>query len=713
MSVSFSADERYGYDFIAPPFLPPGKDEFYLRDMQLDALYPAGNRLSGYRRISAGERRALEEGGSRSAHWDDFWVRDPFDPGLIRGCFFAGKVRLGALSAGVVRHHDDALAAGLEASRIISCDIGDNPAVYDCRYLSHYITGDRVILSSIGEMNTTNHAKFGEGILKEGEDESVRVSLDLLNESGGRSILPFASLLPADAYFWISRRDDRPLMDALFRLTQNGADLRRGFYGVVGHGAVIKHCRTIKDVRVGEAAYLKGANKLKNLTIHSDKSDPVQIGEGVELVNGIVGFGSRVFYGCKAVRFVLGSNCALKYGARLIHSVLGDNSTVSCCEVLNNLVFPAHEQHHNNSFLIATMLMGQSNLAAGATVGSNHNSRGNDGEIIAGRGFWPGLSSALKHNSRFASFMLITKGSYPAELDIPLPFSLLTNSADGTRRELMPAYWWMYNMYALERNAWKFKARDARVYKKQHIETEYLAPDTAGEIIRAIGLLELWAGKTCAVFQNDDQQRRAGAELLESGAAEGLSLEVGEQTLERSRQSVRVVKPAAARRAYREMLLYYAVTTLEAAGFAGEEAESVPSGGAVALWENFGGQLVPAAKADALRAAVREGRLASWEAVHAEYDRFWAEYPADKAENALQVLRFLTGAAVEAEDWERAVREAARIREYIDREIYRTKEKDYTDPFRNITYRGEAERDAVLGRLDDNPFIRARGLSRH
>jgi len=34
---------------------------------------------------------------------------------------------------------------------------------------------------------------------------------------------------------------------------------------------------------------------------------------------------------------VLGDNSKLAYGARLIHSFLGDNSTVSCCEVLNNL----------------------------------------------------------------------------------------------------------------------------------------------------------------------------------------------------------------------------------------------------------------------------------------------------------------------------------------------------------------------------------------
>ncbi len=164
-----------------------------------------------------------------------------------------------------------------------------------------------------------------------------------------------------------------------------------------------------------EGTYIKGANKLKNLRLRSTLAEPIQIGEGVELVNGIIGAGSRVFYGCKAIRFIMGGdNCNLKYGARLIHSFLGDNSTVSCCELLSNLIFGGHEQHHNNSFLIASMIMGQSNMAAGANIGSNHNSRGNDGEMVAGRGgFWPALSSTLKYDCKFASYVLIAKGIIP------------------------------------------------------------------------------------------------------------------------------------------------------------------------------------------------------------------------------------------------------------------------------------------------------------
>ena len=59
----------------------------------------------------------------------------------------------------------------LRVSRIISCDIGHDAVIHHVRYLAHYIVGDRCILTDIDEMHTTHYAKFGNGILKDGEDE--------------------------------------------------------------------------------------------------------------------------------------------------------------------------------------------------------------------------------------------------------------------------------------------------------------------------------------------------------------------------------------------------------------------------------------------------------------------------------------------------------------------------------------------------------------
>ena len=493
-NVKLHLEARVGRGFVPREFILEGDDEYSVRNRQNPKAADGG-----WRELTEDERELLILNGNSAENWDDVKVRGDFDPKRIKNSSFHGLVRIGAVRPAVLEHHDLKLPVGISNCFISECDIGDDCALYNVHYLAHYIIGERCIVSNVDEMHTTNHAKFGNGIVKDGEPEEVRVWLDVMNETGSRQVMPFDGMITADAYLWARYRDDAVLQERLGAMTQGRFDSTRGYYGSVGDQTVIKTSRILKDVKMGDHCYVKGANKLKNLTINSSEHEPSQIGEGVELVNGIIGYGCHVFYGCKAVRFILGNNSNLKYGARLINSFLGDNSTISCCEVLNNLIFPAHEQHHNNSFLIASVVKGQSNLAAGATVGSNHNSRANDNEIEAGRGFWPGLCTSLKHSSRFASFTLLAKGAYPAELDIRLPFSLLNNNESAGALEVMPAFWWLYNMYALARNSWKFQHRDKRKTKVQHIEFDYLAPDTAEEILEARELLALWTGRAAAL----------------------------------------------------------------------------------------------------------------------------------------------------------------------------------------------------------------------
>lgn len=709
--IKLVKSDEFGYGFVPAGFLGSGEDEYRFRNLQS----PPGGR--SWRPLTSDEIEILVKNDNSCTNWYNILVADPFNPLLIQNTLFAGLVRLGPIEDVYLKYHDFMVPAGITNSRIISCDIGANCAIHNVAYLSHYILGDSVILSRIDEMACTNHAKFGQGVIKEGEDESVRIWIDPINEAGGRSVLPFDGMICADAWLWAIHRDDAPLMKKLAEITQTGVDARRGWYGEVGDGAIIKSCQVIKDVKIGPGAYVKGANKLKNLTINSSHAESTQIGEGVELVNGIVGYGCHIFYGVKAVRFVLGNNSNLKYGARLIHSILGDNSTVSCCELLNNLVFPGHEQHHNNSFLIATLVMGQSNLAAGATVGSNHNSRGNDGEIFAGRGFWPGLSSTLKHNCRFGSYTLLTKGNYPSELNVRMPFSMISDNHRADRIDVMPAYWWMYNMYALERNSWKYRSRDRRKTIVQRIETDHLAPDTAGEIFDALACLELWTAKAWyqarkpdAPLPDDQSLCARGRELLSKDRSVVDELFVVGENIERSKRPARILKPSQAWNAYRDMLCYYGVKAV-CEYLAASETDFVSfnrtaAGTGERVWVNMGGQLVPSVKLEALRQDIRSGALSSWQEIHAAYERWWSEYPQDKARNALFALEYLSDGLLDAKSWNTAVDRAVEIRSFIEEQVYVTKKKDYTNFFREITYRNEAERDAVLGKVEDNSFIK-------
>ncbi len=702
-----------GRGFIEPPYVPEGKDEHYLRNEQSPRPPEA------WRQLRADEIETLVKNANEADDWETVLVTDEFAPRLVRNCEFYGLVRIGRLAAVYLEHHDLRVPVGLTNSRIISCDIGDDVAIHNVRYLAHYIIGDHVILMNVDEVHCTNHAKFGNGSVKEGEDEDVRIWLDLINEAGGRSVMPFDGMTAGDAALWARFRGDPAFVERLGEVTRAGFDKRRGFYGTIGEACVIKNSRIIKDVKVGPHGYIKGANKLKNLTINSSEEEPSQIGEGVELVNGIIGYGCHIFYGCKAVRFILGDNSNLKYGARLIHSYLGDNSTVSCCEILNNLVYPAHEQHHNNSFLIASLVMGQSNLAACATIGSNHNSRAPDGEIHAGRGFWPGLCVSVKHNCRFASFLLLAKGDYPAELNVPLPFALLSDDEARDRLLLMPGYWWLYNMYALARNAWKFGARDKRRRKVQHIEFDSLAPDTAEEMFGGMALLEEWVGRASLRAEGEPVEGRSvedlcaiGRDLLDGPAEAVASLEVLGEGIEKGARKTVIRKPREGYHAYRDMLHYYALKNLlawmeEHQGADLAAMKEALGGPRETRWVNLGGQLVQGPDLEALKADVKAGRLDSWDAIHARCDELWARYPEDKCRHALGTLLALEGTAdLTAEAWHAALDRAVEIQQYVADQTFLTRKKDFEDPFRAMVYESPEEMEAVLGSAEDNSFVK-------
>lgn len=699
-----------GYDFIKEPFIPKGKDEYYLRNIQIrNGIH--------YRRLSAYEIEVLVRNGNTSEDWNNILVSDAFNAELVKNCKFFGLVRIGKLEPYCLSFSDLKLPVGLYNSIIISCDFGDNVVVDNVNYLSHYIVGSEVIITNVNELVTTNHAKFGNGIIKQGEEEDVRIWVELCNENTGRRILPYNGMQPGDAFLWSRFRDDAALQEKFRQLTEKKFDDRRGYYGKIGDRTVIKNCNIIKDVWVGSDAYIKGANKLKNLTINSGEEGRTQIGEGCEMVNGIIGFGCRIFYGVKAVRFIMASHSQLKYGARLINSYLGNNATISCCEVLNSLIFPAHEQHHNNSFLCASLVMGQSNIAAGATIGSNHNSRGADGEIIMGRGFWPGLCVSLKHNSRFASFTILTKGDYPAELDIPIPFSLVSNDLTNDRLVIMPGYWFLYNMYALARNSWKYTDRDKRTEKIQHIEYDYLAPDTVNEMFHALHLIETATGKAYAkaTGQPNASDAETGKQLLLSESKTVNQLEITLEGTENSKRKVVLVKAAAAYQAFTDMVTWYGISHLLAytrensiTSFANLTA-ALPAAAKRNEWLNVGGQLMPAAEVQALKEKIRSGKIHSWDMVHEYYAKQGAQYPKEKWKHAMASLSEITGIPLKkmnAHQFSSLLNTAIATREWMAKGIADARAKDYSNPFRKMVYESFAEMNAVLGKLEDNSFIK-------
>ncbi len=79
-----------GYGFIPEEFIPKGKNEYHLRNIQ--------NR-SGikYRKLKTNETEILVRNGNSSDNWDKVLVSDAFNPELVKNCKFYGLVRIGKL----------------------------------------------------------------------------------------------------------------------------------------------------------------------------------------------------------------------------------------------------------------------------------------------------------------------------------------------------------------------------------------------------------------------------------------------------------------------------------------------------------------------------------------------------------------------------------------------------------------------------------------
>ncbi len=645
---------------------------------------------------------ALEKNNNNCADWSKIFVTASFNTTLVRNNTFCGVMHIADLEDKILSYNGLEYRTGIRGCYIANCNIGANAVLQNIGRVKNYSVGNECVITNVCELVTTTDPKYGCG-----------VEIKAMNEGGNRHFNTFADMLPADAYLQCKFMGNKPLQTALQSITA-AENKKLPQCGTIGDNCLIRNCNTIENSNILPHCQITGANLIKNSTIKSSVTEPTAILHGVILEDCIVGYSCNILGNSIVQKSLLGSDVTVEKGARIINTMVGDNSTIACAEVQNSMLFHSHQQHHNNSFLIATSLLGQSNIAAGVTIGSNHNSRTACGEILAGRGFWPGLCSSFKHPSRFASFALVAKADYQHELNIPLPFALINNNLHSNELEIMPAYWWMYNMYALERNEYKFQHRDKRIEKQQNIESHTLAPDTAEEIIAAIALIELWVGTAAHAGKKTKLSRNMliekGRKLLKTNPSQVEQLKVFAEGLENSRRKVRILKAQKAYNAYHQMLLHYAVDTLTdyCHDHSWEKIKSLASDNQrTTRWVNLGGQLIAGHDFDNLCSDIASDKLSSWQQIHQRYRQLWLDYPLQKCHHAFDVLTMLnSGKALSKTNWNAMLKRFVDIQEYIAQQTLLTRDKDFQNSFYTCTFDNFEEQIAVLERIANDEVIK-------
>lgn len=147
------------------------------------------------------------------------------------------------------------------------------------------------------------------------------------------------------------------------------------------------------------------------------------------------------------------------------------------------------------------------------------------------------------------------------------------------------------------------------------------------------------------------------------------------------------------------MLIYYAMNTLTKEGENTTLPEaSLAEGEREREWVNLGGQLVPQQELDKLINQIESGAVDSWQQVHECYDQWWEEYPALCRRHAYQVLCHLSQCRTLGEpQWQHYLQRYSNIQHFVAEQVKVTRQKDNENLFRRMTYRNEAEMQAVLG----------------
>ena len=185
--------------------------------------------------------------------------------------------------------------------------------------------------------------------------------------------------------------------------------------------------------------------------------------------------------------------------------------------------------------------------------------------------------------------------------------------------------------------------------------------------------------------------------------------------MENTSRRVLLVKVAEAYAIFRRLIIYNGISQIlsfiEANNIASfnELISKLPADSERLAWSNVGGQLIPTQALNSLLRRIQQGKANGWEEVHAFYARQGQAYEKQKTFHAyaslLETLK-IKSSKFNKKLFADLLRDAMKTREWITKNIYESRAKDYTSPFRQMVYETEKEMEKVIGKLKDNSFIK-------
>jgi acetyltransferase-like isoleucine patch superfamily enzyme len=428
-----------------------------------------------YRNLTDQEISSLLAQGCLSDDWDIIFVKEGFKTDNIRNVHFEGKVHLGIYDNNIQIMADLYKPCGLFNAFIQDCTIGDNVHISQVQNLVNYDIGDHAIIKNIGTLAVLGESTFGNG-----------VEINVLNEAGGREIPLYTHTSAQLAYFMVTWRHDRHLIQKLLTLVYQEIKNTRSKRGHIGAHARIMNTSIIKNMNIDAFARIQNATHLENGTIVSEKQAPSFIGENVIAKNFICQTGSRID-GASIIRnCFIGQSVEIGSQFSAVDSLFFANCEGFHGEACSIFAGPYTVTHHKSTLLIAGMYSFYN--AGSGTNQSNHMYKlGPVHQGILERGCKTGSFAYLLWPSHVGAFTAIM-GKHANNFDTSVfPFSYI-NEIDG-KSVVAPAM----NLFTVGtmRDSKKWKTRDKRqsTHKLDILNLDMFNPYIISKVEKAIQIL--------------------------------------------------------------------------------------------------------------------------------------------------------------------------------------------------------------------------------
>lgn len=444
----------------------------------------------GFYSLSDEQINQLISQGCTCEDWSKVQVADGFKADTVKSTHFSGNVKLGVFGKQVSFFGGVSKSTGISDATIHNCTIGNNVYISRVRnYIANYVIEDDAVIDNVELLAAEGDSSFGNG-----------VQVAVVNEAGGREIPIYDNLSAQTAYILAFYRHRPKVIEKLRKMISDYTASVTCSMGLVGKGARLINCRTIKNVKIGPASLIEGVNKLENGSINSCIEDMVHIGPGVFAEDFIACSGSEITDGVIIYKCFVGQGTVLSRQYSAENSVFFANCGGFHGEACAIFAGPYTVTHHKSTLLIAGLF---SFLNAGSgTNQSNHMYKfGPVHQGVVERGSKTASDSYVLWPAKIGAFTVVMGRHYRNSDTSDLPFSYLIEHEDESI--LAPGV--NLRSVGTVRDARKWPKRDRRKDPKKldQINFKLLSPYTIQKMINGRDLLcklKATSGETSEYF---------------------------------------------------------------------------------------------------------------------------------------------------------------------------------------------------------------------